>query len=219
MSKPLHEQALELWVSGGWAMVPLAANALILYGKAIDVRLTLSGHLRTLKRWGRQLSSHPQMRNEEKRDYEVACRFLEAHNVQLSAVKTLDDMSACFAEVRSQELPPINRDLRFLKVAIATAPLLGLLGTVTGMLSTFTALSAGTGGDQTMDQIAGGISEALITTQTGLMIALPGTFLYYLLTRARDRFSAFIAHMETLCTRHVHEVGSLEHLKFAPATT
>jgi biopolymer transport protein ExbB len=219
MTKPLYEQAVALWAAGGWAMIPLAANALILYGKAIDVRLTLSGHLRTLKRWSRQLSTHASMRNAEKRDYEVACRFLEAHNVQLSSVKTLDDMSACFAEVRSQELPPINRDLRFLKVAIATAPLLGLLGTVTGMLSTFNALSAGTGGDKTMDQIAGGISEALITTQTGLMIALPGTFLYFLLTRARDRFSAFIAHMETLCARHVHEAGSLEHLKFTPAQT
>ena len=77
-----------------------------------------------------------------------------------------------------------------MKVTVSTAPLLGLLGTVTGMLATFDALAAGSGGDKTMDLVAGGISEALITTETGLVIALPGLFFQFILARKRERYDA-----------------------------
>jgi biopolymer transport protein ExbB len=88
--------------------------------------------------------------------------------------------------------------------AVGTAPLLGLLGTVTGMLATFSALALGAGSDKTMELIAGGISEALITTETGLVIALPGLFFQYHLARERDRYEAFIAHLHTVCAQYFH---------------
>jgi len=56
----------------------------------------------------------------------------------------------------------------------AVAPLLGLLGTVVGMIQTFDAVAAG-GGD-TGTRVAAGISQALITTQFGLVVAVPGVF-------------------------------------------
>jgi biopolymer transport protein ExbB len=60
-------------------------------------------------------------------------------------------------------------------VLAAIAPLLGLLGTVTGMIATFDVLAVfGTGNARAM---AGGISEALITTQTGLLVAIPGLYM------------------------------------------
>jgi len=88
-----------------------------------------------------------------------------------------------------------------MRVCVAAAPLLGLLGTVTGMLATFAALSSGSGGDQTMAAVASGISEALITTETGLLIALPGLFVQYHLTRQRDRYEAFLAKVESACAQ------------------
>ncbi len=56
-----------------------------------------------------------------------------------------------------------------------------------------------------MDMIASGISEALITTETGLVIALPGLFFQYHLSRERDRYDAFLSHLETVCTQYLYK--------------
>jgi biopolymer transport protein ExbB len=66
----------------------------------------------------------------------------------------------------------MTRSLAVIGVLAAMAPLMGLLGTVTGMITTFDILAIfGTGNVKAM---AGGISESLITTQTGLIVAIPG---------------------------------------------
>ena len=67
-----------------------------------------------------------------------------------------------------------------------------------------TALATGSGGDKTMAQVASGISEALITTETGLVIALPGLFFHYQLVRKQERFKAFLAHLQTVCTQSLY---------------
>jgi len=70
-----------------------------------------------------------------------------------------------------RESPKFERGLTILKLLAGIAPLLGLLGTVTGMIETFQAMMIyGTGDPQLM---AGGISEALITTMLGLVAAIP----------------------------------------------
>ncbi len=71
-----------------------------------------------------------------------------------------------------RQIFPLNRHMTTLLILAAVAPLLGLLGTVTGMVDTFRVIGVqGTGNPQAL---ASGIKEALITTQTGLMIAIPG---------------------------------------------
>ena len=104
--------------------------------------------------------------------------------------------------VAGRELEPFDRQLRLMKICVGLAPLLGLFGTVTGMLATFAALASGSGGEQTMGAIAKGISEALITTETGLVVALPGLFLQYHLSRKKRGFEVFLDHAETICRRH-----------------
>jgi biopolymer transport protein ExbB len=120
---------------------------------------------------------------------------------KVSGGRTIAEVQGAFAEVRADELAPFDRDLRVMKVCVSVAPLLGLLGTVTGMLVTFNALATGSGGEKTMAMIASGISEALITTETGLVIALPGLFFQYQLARRQQRYRAFLAHLETVCTQ------------------
>jgi len=77
-----------------------------------------------------------------------------------------------------KEIPRLERGISTIKVFAAIAPLLGLLGTVTGMIKTFQAITLfGTGDPKLM---AGGISEALVTTVLGLVVAIPMVLLYAL---------------------------------------
>ena len=75
-----------------------------------------------------------------------------------------------------QETPRLQRSLTLLKIISVVAPLLGLLGTVTGMINTFQAITLfGTGDPKLM---AGGISQALVTTVLGLSVAIPTVLLH-----------------------------------------
>ena len=205
-------KALEIWNAGGWAMWPLAATALLLYMKVAEVRIDLGerNFLRFMKRIEKRRPGRVRvdLRNLRE-DAALAAEYLRERGVALSAHPGLEEIEAAFRELRAEELPPIGRDMKFIKVAIAAAPLWGLLGTVTGMLSTFTALAAGSGGEKTINMVAGGISEALITTETGLMIALPGYFLHYYLSRQFTRFEEFLTHLETAFTQHLLGGGSV----------
>ncbi len=70
-----------------------------------------------------------------------------------------------------RNMPPLERGITSIKVLAAIAPLLGLLGTVIGMIQTFQAITLFGTGDPKM--MAGGISEALVTTMLGLIVAVP----------------------------------------------
>ncbi len=82
------------------------------------------------------------------------------------------------------QLPRVERGLSILAVLGAVAPLLGLLGTVTGMIETFRVITLyGTGDPKLM---SGGISEALVTTELGLAVAIPIMLMHTLLNRRSD---------------------------------
>ena len=83
-----------------------------------------------------------------------------------------------------KEIPKVNRGLGFLKIAAAVAPLMGLLGTVTGMIITFQAITLFGAGDPKL--MAGGISQALVTTVLGLTVAIP-TLLMHQLVQSRAK--------------------------------
>lgn len=78
------------------------------------------------------------------------------------------------------ETPPLEKGHGLLKLLAAVAPLLGLLGTVTGMIITFQAITQGGAGDSRL--MADGISQALVTTVQGLIVAIPMLFLHALLS-------------------------------------
>jgi len=75
-----------------------------------------------------------------------------------------------------RETAPIETGLSFIKVLYVVAPLLGLLGTVVGMIATFQMITLFGTGDPRM--MAGGISTALVTTVLGLVVAIPLTLLH-----------------------------------------
>jgi biopolymer transport protein ExbB len=80
------------------------------------------------------------------------------------------------SEAALKEMPNLTKGLLFIKVVSAVAPLMGLLGTVTGMIKTFQVITLYGAGDPKM--MAGGISQALMTTVLGLVVAIPMVLLH-----------------------------------------
>ena len=80
------------------------------------------------------------------------------------------------SEAALKEMPNLTKGLLFIKVIAAVAPLMGLLGTVTGMIKTFQVITLYGAGDPKL--MAGGISQALMTTVLGLCVAIPMVLLH-----------------------------------------
>ncbi|MFO7802475.1 MAG: DUF3450 family protein, partial [Desulfovermiculus sp.] len=179
------------WVRAGgflvWPLFGIAGLALILVGERLIFMLRIRSNADQVMDRISQLAKENQW--ETCREYcaehwrSPLCRVLN---------KALDHVGESQQVVENAlqegvlgQLPRLERFLPTLNVLAAIAPLLGLLGTVTGMISTFQAITVfGTGEPKVM---AGGISEALITTQIGLGVAVPIMFLHHLLDRRVDK--------------------------------
>lgn len=185
--------ATGIWEQGGWAMSAIAVIALVMFSVGMNILLKL------------RATGYTQVdEGSWRRWIDVPAERKGPIGKMISTVTeaaTLGESAMLFEQVRQTEVQPFERDLRVMKVCVSAAPLVGLLGTVTGMLSTFDALALGSGGDKTMTLVAAGISEALVTTETGLVIALPGLFFQYQLRRNFEGYRASIAHLETVCAQ------------------
>jgi len=104
--------------------------------------------------------------------------------------ENLEHLELKLGEAVLRELPPISRGLSFLKISAAVAPLLGLLGTVTGMIITFQAITLFGAGDPKL--MAGGISQALVTTVLGLVVAIPTLLLHNLVNSKANKITQII---------------------------
>ena len=105
-----------------------------------------------------------------------------------------------------KEQPAINARIAFIKIISMVAPLLGLLGTVIGMIVTFQAITLfGTGDPKTM---AGGISQALITTVLGLTVAIPTVLLHSIVhSRAQSILHVLTEQSAGLVAEHAESAG------------
>ncbi len=107
------------------------------------------------------------------------------------SVSGSDDTERYIHEIVLDEMPYLEKSLSTIAIIATMLPMLGLLGTVTGMISTFNVISVHGTGDP--NALAGGISEALITTEAGLITALPIMFFHNQLT---SRFELIVSEME-----------------------
>ena len=110
---------------------------------------------------------------------------LEASQIIMAGLKNIgqgrDLIEQSMEEVLMKLKPKLERFISIVWITAATAPLLGLLGTVTGIITTFKLLTIFGSGDP--KALGGGISEALITTEFGLIVAIPSLILHAFLQR------------------------------------
>ncbi len=182
---------MTILTDGGVLMVPLTILALTIYWTAFKLYFFFSEHFfYKIKREKLvDLVNEPNLAKGEIRN------LLEY--TQSEEVNDVLTVRSRFAEVINTYLAGIDSKRSYLLILVTTAPLMGLLGTVMGMLTTFSGLAISTAGS-TVDQIAAGISEALITTQTGLIIAIPAYVMATLIQKRRNEMEACLTTMETL---------------------
>ena len=107
------------------------------------------------------------------------------------------DMQNAMQEVSERQVSKLYRKLEYLSFIAATGPMLGLLGTVTGMIRAFNKIAM-TEGAAKPSELAGGISEALVTTCLGLVVAIPVMFFVAFF---RTRIDDCVAEAETMVER------------------
>jgi biopolymer transport protein ExbB len=166
--------------TGGVVMLPLVGVSLIMWLLIMDRAIFFRRMHRRNMSHRTALSHVRENRMPDPGQYSGAVSLLVARFIPArSGTPNLDRF------ILDETVMLLNRSLSdylaLIGVLAAVAPLLGLLGTVTGMIATFDVLSVfGTGNAKAM---AGGISEALITTQTGLLVAIPGLYMKGFLER------------------------------------
>jgi len=126
-----------------------------------------------------------------------------ARAMLVDAVEHSNESKELIEEVMYERMlevqPRLERLLPFIAVTAATAPLMGLLGTVTGMINTFKLITIFGTGDA--KQLSSGISEALVTTEFGLIVAIPSLIMHALLNR---RAQGVMANMERMAVAFVN---------------
>ena len=96
-----------------------------------------------------------------------------------------DEIKEAIEDAGRHEIAQVEKYLNILSTIASVTPLLGLLGTVTGMIKVFRVIAMGGLGQA--DQLAGGISEALIATAAGLFVAIPTLVFYNIFAEWADR--------------------------------
>ena len=195
------ESILHYWRTGGPLMAALAAASFGIWFYYLTMRAALAAVVRGPRGFERELAERLRSRPlaEVIPHYERGGGGpLNAIVVRvLRAVERDVPPADAFEEVEQAGMTRLSRDLTLLSAFTAAAPLLGLLGTVLGMVATFSAVA--TAGGDTAVQVSSGISQALITTQFGLITAIPGLFgiarIRRVMDQARVRSAACRTHL------------------------
>lgn len=186
---------LELVIAGGWVMVPILLLAVGAIGIAIERAWTL-----------RRREVLPPGLGEEVRQWARGRQLDPKHIDVLRANSALGALLAAALDVRHRSrelikervedtgrhvLHDLERFLPTLGTIAAVTPLLGLLGTVFGMISMFMGILEAGVGDA--NRLAGGIGQALISTAAGLVVAIPALVAYRWF---RARVAGYVVEME-----------------------
>ena len=177
--------------SGGLMMVPLGLLAFYgFYCAGVQIYVVVFSNDKDKDR--ELLSRLDSQNNDEisaivkeeigRRDRAVFPKMCEAalSNISIGRKETEEALE----EEGALQLSRLKRGIKPLQGAVTVAPLMGLLGTVYGMIASFQSM--GTAGDDKVKFLSEGIYEALVTTATGLTIAIPFLFLYLWLSRKTD---------------------------------
>jgi len=179
---------LEIVQSGGWLMVPILLCSIIAAAISVERLWTLQRSRITPKNLLAQVWAalkNNDMDAQRLRDLRASSPLGQVLAAGVSNAKRgREVMKEAMEEAASQVSHDMERYLTSLGVIASISPLLGLLGTVVGMIKVFTALMLEGAGNANV--LAGGISQALITTAAGLSVAIPAIMFHRFFQRRVD---------------------------------
>jgi biopolymer transport protein ExbB len=164
----------ERWHQGGYIGYAISAVGAFAFLLAIWRLVVLTGV-------GAKVSS--QLKNDKANTNNPLGRVLKIH--EDNPTMDTETLELKLSEGILKETPSLENGLTLLKIISAVAPLMGLLGTVTGMIITFQAITIFGAGDP--KAMAGGISGALVTTVLGLLVAIPTVLLHTIVNGRAQR--------------------------------
>ncbi len=187
---------------GGWIMLPLVITSVVLWTMIVDrLREFATLGRGDLDRQEAIALVSGQSTVPVRNDQGLRARLVRDFLRERSGVITLD--RKILGQVSLQLQQTLDARLAAIAVLAAVAPLLGLLGTVLGMIETFEVISVfGTGNSRAM---ASGISIALITTQTGLLVAIPGLLMSNRLNRTAQTLKTNLDETTAVLAQHLAE--------------
>jgi len=165
------------WLAGGPVLAPLALVCLAMWTYFFRSRRALLAAVREGEAVEEELARAGGAPGGGRRAADAspaAGVFAAVVAAARAAIAEGREPGRAFDRAGEERLLVLRRDLVLIGALAGAAPLLGLLGTVAGMIKTFDAVAAAAG--DTGSRVASGISEALITTQYGLVVAIPGLF-------------------------------------------
>ncbi len=201
----VYEKIRDLIKKGGITMYPLTAvliwaliiiAAKLFYFSMYHLR-TVRTRRKTVKLLRKNALSEIRSFLSERKDSLALIASICIHNKTVSR----DDVEERVREELMKESPNLEKGLGTLAVLASTAPLLGLFGTVTGMIRMFDTITRFGTGDPKL--LAGGISEALVTTEVGLAIAIPLLLIHNFL---RNRKLRIIADIEIVAVQLLNRI-------------
>jgi biopolymer transport protein ExbB len=187
----------QMIAQGGWAMIPLGLLSIAMFGFILQNALLLREKkmLRTDLMPGLRKS----LANRAIGEAATLCRTetsllttVMGAGLERCDVEDLDmeNIKEAIEEASTEQMAAYMKPINYLSIIGAIAPMLGLLGTVSGMIKAFQHI--GTKGMGNPAELAGNIGEALVTTATGLIIAIPAMLFYFYFK------NSFIKTMATL---------------------
>ncbi len=194
------ESVLHLFQSGGLVMYPLLVLSLL----TVAIGIERFYYFRNNRRYSKTIL-HGVYHAAMQQDWEAMGKLCKDFPSALSRIlmsgmendRSEADMKGAFTDSMTMEAIRFQRYLDYLSAIVTISPLLGLLGTVTGMIQTFRVLDDGAGSAG----ITGGVGEALVATATGLCVAIIA-FCFY--TYFSHQLDTLVSDSEKLCAQVLH---------------
>jgi biopolymer transport protein ExbB len=205
-----NESVFDMILLGGWVMVPLGICSLVALTLFIERMIVLRKHNIVPDSFFKGLKEKigggkPNL--DRAFEYCVQTelpigKILKVGVEKWRKKRTPADVEKSIEDAAMREVSKMERSLRGFKIVAGISPLLGLLGTVYGMIRAFQTVALSSEAMGKAAKLAHGIYEAMVTTAAGLTIAIPTLLVYYFLAR---RVDAFTDDIESVCSDFMDE--------------